>query len=114
MDAFFKSQIARHKALHVWRRIAVSIIEHQAVDRIIDYLKLRFVAESLRRLMSSSRSRSRRPKDGQSILWTVLQGWTSCCLEKKCYRIDSSLDIPFRCNYSNNVVFYGAIHFEES
>jgi hypothetical protein len=46
--------------------------------------------------------------------WTALQGWTSCCLEKKCYRIDSSLDIPFRCNYSNNVMFYGAIHFEES
>jgi hypothetical protein len=46
--------------------------------------------------------------------WTAPQGWTSCCLEKKCCRIDSSLDIPFRCNYSNNVVFYEAIHFEES
>ena len=48
------------------------------------------------------------------IFWTAPQGWTSCCLEKKWYRIDSSLDIPFRCNYSNNVMFYGAIHFEES
>ena len=30
----------RHEPFHVWGRIVVSIIEHQAFDRIIDYLKL--------------------------------------------------------------------------